>query len=203
MGESRKTLLVIGDSISVHYTPHLTQRLQPAWDVIHSEGNTGDSANTLQRMAEYLATTPQADLIIINCGLHDLRRRPDGTYQVPLEDYAANVEAIARNLQQAGRPFVWLTTTPVRDQLLINNPQMSFERYNDDVQRYNAAANKVMADLGLPVIDLYAAVVDAGLERCLLGDGVHMTEEGSGMLADLLAAAVEAHAGRRPATGER
>jgi hypothetical protein len=78
-----------------------------------------------------------------------------------------------------GAKVAWATTTPVRDALhyAAHSEWRDFTRYNEDVLACNGAAREVCAELGVPVNDLYAVAMDAGLERIQTGDGVHYTPE--------------------------
>jgi lysophospholipase L1-like esterase len=124
-----------------------------------------------------------------NCGLHDLKRaHATGYLQVPLEEYEANLRRLVPLLRAQTVALVWARTTPVRDGQL--NPQKHFDRLNGDVCAYNAIADRVMAELEVPINDLHTAVLDAGQERCLSWDGVHLTPEGYAAVAQKVAAAV-------------
>jgi len=169
-------VLLIGDSISVGYAPHVERLLAGRARVVHHEGNGGDSANVLAKLDGWLAEqAPQ--LVHFNVGLHDLRWWvKDAKYQVPLEAYRRNLAAIAGKLGAKRLPAIWASTTPVAD----GAPKMSkdFPRKNADVEAYNAAALEAVRAAGLAVNDLYAFVQARGVARTLLPDGVHLTEEG-------------------------
>ena len=107
-------VLIIGDSISMGYTPHVQEMLSGRRSVVRNEGNAGDSDNVLARLDEWLACDGDASLIHFNCGLHDIKTpREGGDNQVPLSRYKANLAAIVDRLVQTGKTLVWATTTPV------------------------------------------------------------------------------------------
>ena len=62
---------------------------------------------------------------------------------------------------------------------------MSSPRSNEEIAAYNRAAEKVMADLGVPVNDL-AALASTFPAACYR-DAVHFTDDGSRLLARAVA----------------
>jgi lysophospholipase L1-like esterase len=169
-------VLILGDSISLGYTPHVERELASRARVVHHEGNSGDSANVLRNLDGWLAAAG-ARLIHFNVGLHDLRFWTKyAKYQVPLEEYRRNLAAMVERLRAAGAALIWATTTPVLD----GAPGMSrdFPRKNADVEAYNAAALEAVRAADIPVNDLHAFVKARGVHRTILPDGVHLTDEG-------------------------
>jgi lysophospholipase L1-like esterase len=72
-------------------------------------------------------------------------------------------------------------TTPVNFQQ--HHAVKEFDRFEEDVQAYNLAAQKVTDALKIQVNNLYALVVNAGCDSLLLPDGVHFTANGYALLA--------------------
>jgi len=192
-------ILLLGDSISIGYTPHVARELAGRFAVARHEGNSGDSANVLARLDDWLAA--DAALIHFNVGLHDLRLYPDGRHQVALDDYRRNLAEIVRRLRAAGRrPLIWATITPVIDRY-TTKPGLPWLRRNETVVAYNAAARQVVGAAGIPVNDLYTLVMEAGPDRCLREDGVHMTDSGYEILGRAVARAIVGAAPRLDDTG--
>lgn len=178
-------LLVIGDSISIDYTPFLAEELGGDWAVVHNEGNAEDSPTLLAGLDGWLAADPDADAIVFNCGLHDIKRdRETGRFQVPLTDYRANLERIVQRLQATGRALTWATITPVNYEWHLSKP---FDRREEDVQAYNAGSLQIISRAGIPICDLHAVVEAAGVDECLRPDGVHMVEKASRLLGQKVA----------------
>ncbi|MHC4917600.1 MAG: SGNH/GDSL hydrolase family protein [Planctomycetota bacterium] len=184
-------VLIVGDSISIGYTPFVEKELEGRARVVHHEGNGGDSNNVLGNLGPVwlpaLGETPA--LIHANAGLHDLRFWPaKGEYQVTLESYRKNVGLLAQKLLATGAKVIWATSTPILD----GAPNMSrdFPRKNSDVEAYNAAAVEAMTAAGIEVDDLYALVEKAGREKLVTPDGVHLTEDGYRALGVKVAEAV-------------
>ena len=182
-------VILIGDSIRMGYQAGVRRLLEGECEVWAPVENGGTSANVLDHLDEWVLERP-ADLVHLNCGLHDLKReRPKGALNVPLEAYRENIEAVfGRILERTGRRLVWASTTPVNQEWhRANKP---FDRREADVLAYNQAAAEIAGRMGVAVDDLYRAVMDAGRDRLLAPDGVHFTAEGSDVLARAVAAAM-------------
>lgn len=171
-------VFIIGDSISIGYTPHVRGALEGRARVERHPANGGDSYSVLANFETWLGNLGERPALIhANAGLHDLRFWPDrGEYQVPLESYRLNVRRLAGKLRDSAAGAVWATATPV----LEDAPRMStdFPRRNADVERYNAAALEEVRAAGLAVNDLCSFVKERGPEKLITPDGVHFTEEG-------------------------
>ncbi|HVU24140.1 MAG TPA: glycosyl hydrolase family 28-related protein [Opitutus sp.] len=194
-------LFVVGDSISMHYGPPLERRLAPRFtydrkrddgtgssaDLDNPEGaNGGDSRQVLEYLRRRRERHPiPADILLLNCGLHDLRTDPPtGAKRVPLVEYAENLRAILAEAAAMNLAVVWVRTTPVID-ALHNARCQKFHRHAADVDAYNRAADEVMTAAGVPVLDLH------GFSRLLLPAGltdhVHYNETSRELQAAFLA----------------
>lgn len=180
---------VIGDSISIQYGPWLEAYLRGRWiytrksgeeealrDLDHPQGaNGGDSSMVL----DFLQTLRgrgglEADRILLNCGLHDIKTDPaSGAKQVPLDAYGENLRAIVAEVRALGPRLAWVRTTPA-DETVHNTAKSDFHRFAADVDAYNAAADAVMAEAGVPSADLHAFT--RNLDEPLYCDHVHFHE---------------------------
>jgi lysophospholipase L1-like esterase len=174
-------VLLIGDSISLGYCPFVTAELADRCQVRRRAGICGDSRQLRAELDLHLAEAPAATLVHFNCGLHDLRcNRETGQLQVPLESYRANLRLIVERLAATGKKLIWARITPVifeRHRLV--KPE---DRREEDVAAFNAAADAIMAEAGIPLDDLHGLIVAAGKETYIREDGVHFTEAGSQLL---------------------
>lgn len=170
----------IGDSISLDYGPYLQALLAGTFRYARKGGeeearenldiprgaNGGDSSRVrayLQGLADDGAF--RTDILLLNCGLHDLKTDPaSGAKQVPPDAYEENLHAIAHLARRMAGAVVWVRTTPI-EEAIHNELHQGFHRFAEDVHRYNAVADRVMADADIPRIDLH------GCTRAL-GDGV-------------------------------
>src|SRR5581483_5167349 len=113
--------------------------------------NGADTANGLKNIEGWLGDT-HWDVIDFNWGLHDLKVTPEGGRQVPIEVYERNLETLVARLRKTGAKLIWATTTPVPEGK--QNPL----RESADVERYNAAARRIMQANAITIDDLYSAV---------------------------------------------
>ena len=187
--------ILIGDSIRQGYQPLVADQLAGSVEVWGPAENGGTSANVLAHLEEWVLRR-EADLVHLNCGLHDLAVEKNGSRRVEPEDYRANLRRIFDRLRGETRTrLVWAATTPVVD--ARHHATKPFDRFEADVQTYNAIALDLAA--GLEINDLHAVIVRGGVAECLGTDGVHMTAMGYALLAGAVAAKIREVLGiRRP-----
>jgi hypothetical protein len=130
------------------------------------------------------------DILLVNCGLHDIKTHPyTGVKQIPLEQYRANLEKIARFAREMAQTFIWIRTTDAVED--IHNTEMStIFRFHQDVLAYNAIADEVMRAHGVPLIDLYTFTRCFGISAFC--DHVHYTDEVRALQAAYIAGYLEA-----------
>jgi lysophospholipase L1-like esterase len=181
-----KRIALIGDSIRLGYEPFVRE-LVKEHRIVSPKENGGDSMNLLEHFDEWFVRC-KADVIHVNCGLHDIRLGVDTKrYQISPAEYEANLGELAGKLRALqGCTVIWALTTPVVEDR--HNPRSrEFTRNMQDIDRYNAVARTVMGASGIAVHDLCGAVVAAGPGRLICEDGVHFTEEGYRFLASSVA----------------
>jgi hypothetical protein len=204
------TLFVLGDSISIAYGPTLERMLagrftynRKGYALLGSQSldsslvNGGDSQCVRAFLqAESSQLGPDCSILLLNCGLHDLRvDLQSGAHQVELTNYLHNLEQIVALARSLSQNVVWVRTTPVAD-AHHNRLSLEFHRYNADVIEYNAGADVVMQKAGIPSIDLYRFTLSLceqpeDLEH-LYRDHVHFTPFVSQNQAAYLAGWLEA-----------
>lgn len=179
-------LYVIGDSISMRYGPFLEKYVQGVWQY-DRKSDDGQAAKNLdvpvganggdsRMVLEYLKLkapdkTFQPDILLLNCGLHDIKRNPEtNAIQVDSASYRKNLEAIYQLLQKRQIRLVWMRTTSVEDER-HNTRSKAFKRYARDLDAYNAIADDVMHKHGVSIIDLYTFTRSLGSEHFV--DHVH------------------------------
>lgn len=175
-------ILIIGDSISIGYTPYVQEMLQGRATVVHHKGNAQHTGTGLEKIDDWLGKE-EWDLIHFNWGLWDLcyrhpessnqgnRDKERGTLTTSLKDYESNLETLVQRLKKTGAKLIWANTSYV--------PEGELGRKLGDEIRYNRTAARVMAAHGIPVNDLRSltASFDSKLFRAP-GD-VHYIPEGS------------------------
>ena len=177
-------VLLIGDSISIGYTPVVREALRGAANVHRIPDNGGPTTRGLALLDEWLGAG-KWDVIHFNFGLHDIAR-PNGTdVRTAPADYEKNLRALVARLKATGAKLVFATTTPVP------NAKVGSGRLNTDVLVCNAIALKIMPALGVTIDDLYA-VAAPQLEKIQLPANVHYTPDGYCVLATPVTAAIRA-----------
>lgn len=179
-------LFIIGDSISMQYGPYLKQYLGDRALVARKgdlekasnlDPNGRDSETVLTYLRSLIdARNFQADLLMVNCGLHDIKRSlAEGQLQVSPEQYRQNLIQLVNDSPLFASKFIWVTTTPVADSI-HQARNTDFKRFNADVLHYNQIAAEVFQPLGITIIDLYTFTRQLGPIEQLYEDHIHFKE---------------------------
>jgi lysophospholipase L1-like esterase len=189
-----KTVTLIGDSIRMGYEDITRRELRGLAEVRGPAENGGDSRDVLAHLEEW-AGARKPDIIHLNCGLHDLRREfGQSVAAVPIAEYESNVRQIFGLLRSRTQALViWAATTPVNEQR--HHARKGFDRFEADVNAYNAAATRVAQEFAVPVNDLFAVAEQGGRNALLQQDGVHFTPEGYARLGKAVAQFISALGG--------
>lgn len=186
------TVLLLGDSIRIGYAPLVAKKLGGLAKVVHPGAeNGGDTTVTLKNLVKWVGDHKPA-VVHWNNGLHDLKlSKAKKTHQVPVEEYAKNLKAIAAELQKVapGR-VIFANTTPILDERHAKR-KADFDRLDADVKAFNVAAENALLPLGIPVNDLYRIVTDGDPAKMLGADGTHYTPTGNERLADAVADSIK------------
>jgi len=183
---SPANVLIIGDSISIGYFEPVKALLGEKANVIHNPGNAQHTAHGLAHLDEWLGKTTW-DVIHFNHGLHDLKYADkngklvpvaEGRQQIPIGEYARNLEELTVRLRRTGAALIFATTTPI--------PPGATGRIPGDDVRYNMVAREIMANHRVAINDLYA-FASVRLDAIQQPHNVHFTEEGSRQLAEEVA----------------
>jgi len=173
-------VLLIGDSISIGYTPAVRAALAGKANVHRPATNCGPTIRGLAELDKWLGDG-RWDVIHFNWGLHDLRVDNRVSHQVPIDQYEKNLAELVQRLQKTGARLIWCSTTPV--------PDGTGNRTRGDEVKYNAVAEKTVRARGVAINDLYGFALPQ-LARIQRPANVHFTEEGSKVLAGRVAAAI-------------
>ena len=183
-------VLFLGDSISIHYAPFLSEYALSGTECCFrpgreaalkdldrpSAGNSGNSSMPLEYI-ESLASQQKLsfDAVVFNCGLHDIKvDKKTGQTAISLAEYTANLRKIIAILKDHSITPIFVTITPVDDNRHNASDCISFYRYNRDVLRYNQAAQELMRGEGVSVIDLYSFTQTFG--KACYKDHVHYAQ---------------------------
>jgi len=179
-----RNVYIIGDSISLGYTPAVARLLDGRARVTHNPGNAQYSAFGLRNLKTWLGNE-RFDLIHFNWGCWDrhyldpaadplepsvARFQRDGVRRTTPEQYASNLAAIVKILQSTGAKLIWASSTPLRD-----DGNMCCKP--DEVVPYNSIAQRVMTAHQILINDLYSHVLPE-LSCLLSSDGCHFTDDG-------------------------
>lgn len=182
-------VLILGDSISIGYTPHVKRLLKGKANVFrptNAKGkpeNCAGTVNGIRQIDRWLAAEGgKWSVIHFNFGLHDLKRvdaktkknsnNPNDPHQSNPELYEKQLSQIVTKLLATKATLIFATTTPV--------PAGGVKPYRDvnDPERYNAIAKKIMEKNGIEVNDLFA-FAEPKMKEIQIPVNVHFTKKGS------------------------
>ncbi|MEQ1749808.1 MAG: SGNH/GDSL hydrolase family protein [Prosthecobacter sp.] len=198
---AKKRVLILGDSISIGYTPVVQKMLADEMTVLRPMAKNGRAENCsgttsgVANIDRWLQIDGgKWDVIHFNWGLHDLKHmKADGKTmsdlaidppQATVEVYEKQLREIVAKLKATGAKLVFAATTPVPDE------PMKVYRANADVIRYNEAALRVMKDNHIAVNDLYTLVKPRMKELQIQPANVHFVPAGSEVLANEVVKAI-------------
>jgi acyl-CoA thioesterase-1 len=200
----KKRVLLLGDSISIGYTPVVQKMLSDEMTVLRPMAKNGRAENCsgttsgVANIDRWLQIDGgRWDVIHFNWGLHDLKHMkadgkttsdlPTDPPQATVKVYEQQLREIVAKLKATGAKLVFAATTPVPDEA------MKVYRSNADVILYNEAALRVMKDNSIPVNDLYALVRPRMKELQIQPANVHFVPAGSEVLATEVVKVIRAH----------
>lgn len=166
-----KNVLLIGDSVRMGYDKAVKKSLEGIVNVYFPEENCRFAAYVLRYIHEYkdLLAGSQVDVIHWNAGLWDCLRLFGEEVQTPIDIYAYYIERICIRIKKMfpEAQVIFATSTSVCSESMLPD----FKRYNEDIEKYNAAAIKVVSKYGCRVNDLYLASIE--LPEGAHSDSVH------------------------------
>jgi lysophospholipase L1-like esterase len=200
---AKKRVLILGDSISIGYTPIVQKMLADEMTVLRptlkngkAENCSGTTAGVANIDRWLQIDGGKWDVIHFNWGLHDLKHmKADGKTaselatdppQATVEVYEKQLREIVAKLKATGAKLVFATTTPVPE------GAMKVYRSDADVIRYNEAALRVMKENNIAVNNLYAFAKPQLAQIQIQPANVHFTPKGSEALAGEVVKAIRA-----------
>lgn len=178
---TKDDILIIGDSISIGYTPFVQSNLFPL-EVIHNPCNAMTVVNGLAEVNYWMNMRHHYKLIAFNHGMWDLALSTGESTIV----YANDLRQEALILLQHTDKVIFFTTTYVM-------PNVTDHPYNSQ-NDYNTAAITVMNSLGIPVYDLYAESRTIDNQHPTAND-VHYTYLGYSILGDFVTQSIKTELG--------
>ena len=188
---------LLGDSIRLGYQEIVKELLKEEYEVVFPEDNGRFAAYTLWQVNQELKWNPDIELVHFNNGYWDMNVEAPMTEAIhPVEEYVSFLRRIVALCRQCGAKVVFATTVPIlEDGAAGDNTgvQGTINYSNEWVKTYNAAATKLMAELDVPVNDLYALCMQDD-RRYKCEDLLHLSEEGSRACAKQVAEYVRKYA---------
>ena len=192
-----KKVLLLGDSIRMGYQQFVKEELAGEYEVRYPEDNGRFAAYTLWQVNQELKWNPDIELVHFNNGYWDMNIEAPMTEAIhPVEEYVSFLRRIVALCRQCGAKVVFATTVPILEAGAAGDNtgvQGTINYSNEWVKEYNAAAVKVMAELDVPVNDLYALCMQDD-RRYKCEDMLHLSEEGSRACAKQVAEFVRKYA---------
>jgi len=174
-------VLIIGDSISIGFTPHVVEQLDGKAVVKHHKGNAQHTGTGLKQLDQWIGNT-KWDVIHFNWGLWDLcyrdpkskvqgkRDKVNGTLTTTLEQYEKNLDKLVSRLKKTDAKLIWAHTTVV--------PEEEAGRIVGDDKKYNEVAAKIMKKYGITINDLNSLSREFPPDFFSKPGDVHYTQDG-------------------------
>lgn len=190
--DDKKNVLIIGDSISLGYTPFVQEELKGIANVCHNWGIAGSTSRGVDSIHSWLGNK-KWDIIYFNFGLHDLcyrdaKNKKDklfGKQTVEIEKYASNLDFLVQVLKNTGAKLIFATTTMVPEGEPGRNPE--------DPMRYNQVAIDIMQKNNVLVDDLYNLSLKIHPKYGKADNDVHYQDEGYKQLANSVVCTIKAN----------
>ncbi len=192
--EAKPRVLILGDSISMGYTPFVVEAMKEDAFVTRPKANCGGTNLGVTKIDEWLAMDGgKWDVIHFNWGLHDLKRvdasgknsnDPQMGRQAEIDVYEKQLTEVVKKITATGAKCIFATTTPYP-------AGVSPWRDPEDAVRYNAVALKIMKAHGVAIDDLYTFCLPK-LAEIQRPANVHFSPEGSMALAEEVVKSIRA-----------
>ncbi len=181
--QARKRILLIGDSITRAFRPFFN-------NLVRDKGMIGDQVATSKGLdnpffiplIDYvIAQQPGYQVINILHGTH--------AFHIPKEEYRALYARFIAHLREKypEKKILISSCIPIMDKDDLSRPAAR----NQVILDRNEVASEVAAEFGLEYLNLYQKILEANAREIVyIGDGVHVQEAGSRLLAEQVYQAV-------------
>lgn len=186
-------VLIIGDSISAHYLERLRLLMEGeanivgeasldikknSWAAVGPRFYRSDSASKDDNLKNFLAESGPWDIVHFNNGIHMFAGAKPGDEK----PYAEQLKKVVATIRESGAVCLFANSTgTVADNTIAKSPH-----YLTNCKAFNAAAEAVMRELGVPVTDIYG-MIQPRIEELISGDLIHTNAEADQMMAELIA----------------
>jgi hypothetical protein len=188
-------VLIIGDSISLGYTPFVKKILNGKAIVEHNNGN-GNAEYTgsgIVMLDKWLGSR-KWDVIHFNWGLWDMYGWRFSDKDLTPAMYKKRLEILVARLKKTGATLIWGTTTPV-----CPKPEVTMlKKFSTKVvisstleNEYRNIALQIMKENNVKVDDLYSLIQPEREKYAIAPNNVHYTKDGYKKLAKQVAESIE------------
>ena len=171
-------VLIIGDSISIGYTPRVRKLLEGKVNVHRPKTNCRWSAFGDENVLQWVGDK-KWDLIHFNFGLWDWYGWKQDKKATP-QSYAKSLEGIVNKLRPSGAKLVFAMTTPP---CIGPEKKVQFMVTDEQAEEFNRSAQAVMKKHGVVINDLYSAIGQDRAKYQLGENDVHYNNAGRDFLA--------------------
>lgn len=173
-------VLIIGDSISIGYTPIVKKELENKAIVTRHKGNAGPTIRAMKNIDQWLGDT-KWDIIHFNWGLWDMYGWEYDKDDRSPEMYKMRLEKLVSRLKKSKAKLIWGTTTPV-----CPAPEKTMEKRfhkkviisKENERAYLEAAEAVMKKHEIQINDLYNFINPDLKTYAIAPNDVHYTKDG-------------------------
>lgn len=180
--QEKTKILIIGDSISIGYTPFVQENMKDLAEISHNPGNAQHTGTGLDSIETWIGNKDW-DIIQINWGLWDLcYRHPDSNEQgnrdkingkitYDIESYEVNLDSIVKLIRKkSDAELIFVTTTYV--------PDGEAGRFMEDAIKYNDVAKRIMESYNININDIYDKSIEIHRKFGKETNDVHYTKKG-------------------------
>ena len=171
-------VLIIGDSISIGYTPRVRKLLEGKVNVHRPKTNCRWSAFGDENVLQWVGDG-KWDLIHFNFGLWDWYGWKQENKSTP-ESYEKSLEGIVNKLKSSGAKLVFAVTTPP---CIGPEKKVQFIVSRERAEEFNRLALAVMKKHGVVINDLYSVIGKDRAKYQLGENDVHYNDAGRDLLA--------------------
>lgn len=162
---SLPNVLVLGDSVSIGYTPYVANVLADVALVQHSPwGGDGGAEETAygDQCLDYLLRAPDGtelrpDVLFFNFGLHNTGNGTIPGQAGPYWEYAPHLENIVKKLRAWAGPAG--NATSVKLMFALTSPMLNNDDTDQVILKNNRDAAAIMAEYDIPTVDLHAPII--------------------------------------------
>ena len=171
-------VLIIGDSISIGYTPRVRKLLKGKANVHRPKTNCRWSAYGNEKILDWIGNS-KWDLIHFNFGLWDWYGWKQHNKSTP-ESYAKNLEGVVEKLKSTGAKLVFAVTTPP---CIGPEKKVQFIVSDERAESFNRSALAVMKKNNVIINDLYSLIGNNRKQYQRDENDVHYNDAGRDLLA--------------------